>query len=316
MAKQYNFGIEIEAIVKPYGNAESFTNVDWYRQLAQKLRNRGIKAAHDDNSRYSKHPEYYGGKWFVTRDGSLKRPRPLVCMEVVSPRLDTTQNISAILGDFWEAMRVHFNPQRDVSCGGHVHVTPVSLGNKFSLASLKKIAFSIVIHEDFVAAVLPPARRENHYCRANSLSTDSGLNATLTWGKTNASLKKVAAEINACKNKAALCAYMQGNRYVLWNFQNIFINPKTGKCTGTVEFRGGNQFLGTKGTLAWVAFVLGFITLSIKEDLLSNIPSYTPPDSPNFETKLLSWWKRIRKAAGKSQLKRYLPEEYEKMHTR
>ena len=59
--------------------------------------------------------------------------------------------------------------------------------------------------------------------------------------------------------------YMQGNRYVLWNFQNIFPHPKTGRCTGTVEFRGGNQFLNTRGTLAWVAFVLGFITLALQE---------------------------------------------------
>lgn len=78
MVKHYNFGVEIEAVAKPYGGgAESFSNIDWYRQLAQKLRNRGIEAVHDDCSRYSKHPEYYGGKWFVTRDGSLKRPRPL-----------------------------------------------------------------------------------------------------------------------------------------------------------------------------------------------------------------------------------------------
>ena len=77
MVRHYNFGIEIEAVAKPYGGgAETFSNVDWYRQLAQKLRNRGIQAVHDDNSRYSKHPEYYGGKWFVTRDGSLKRPPP------------------------------------------------------------------------------------------------------------------------------------------------------------------------------------------------------------------------------------------------
>lgn len=78
MVRHYNFGIEIEAVAKPYGGGSStFSDVDWYRQLAQKLRNRGIQAVHDDCSRYSKHPEYYGGKWFVTRDGSLKRPAPL-----------------------------------------------------------------------------------------------------------------------------------------------------------------------------------------------------------------------------------------------
>ena len=87
MVRHYNFGVEIEAVAKPYGSAECFSNVDWYRQLAQKLRNRGISAVHDDNSRYSKHPEYYGGKWFVTRDGSLKRERPLGELHLPTPLL-------------------------------------------------------------------------------------------------------------------------------------------------------------------------------------------------------------------------------------
>ena len=188
-------------------------------------------------------------------------------MEVVSPRLNTTLHVSRILSDFWEAMRVHFNPQRDISCGGHVHITPVSRKNRFSLGSLKKIAFACIVYEDFVHAMLPPARRDNQYCRLNSQSPHSGVYAVLAaWGKkSTASLKRVAAEIRGLPNETELCLYMQGNRYVLWNFQNIFPHPKTGRCTGTVEFRGGNQFLNTRGTLAWVAFVLGFITLAAKE---------------------------------------------------
>lgn len=188
-----------------------------------------------------------------------------VCMEVVSPRLDTTLHVSSILGDFWEAMRVHFNPQKDTSCGGHVHVTPVSRNNKFALKSLKKIAFATIVYEDFVTAVLPPVRRANQWCKVNSQSADSGVKETLSWGKNTASLIKVAQEIRATKTEVDLYMYMQGSRYVLWNFQNIFPNSKTGRCTGTVEFRGGNQFLGTKGILAWVAFVLGFITLASQE---------------------------------------------------
>ncbi|KFA47850.1 hypothetical protein S40293_06409 [Stachybotrys chartarum IBT 40293] len=311
MVRHYNFGIEIEAVAKPYGGGESFTNVDWYRQLAQKLRNRGISAVHDDNSKYSKHPEYYGGKWFVTRDGSLKRPRPFV-----SPKLDTTLHITRILSDFWEAMRVHFNPQKDSSCGGHVHVTPVSLNNKFSFRSLKKIAFAAVVYEDFVASMLPAARRENQYCVMNSRSVDSGLRETLLYGKTTASLLQVAADIKSKTTETDLYFYMQGNRYVLWNFQNIFPNPRTGRCTGTVEFRGGNQFLNSKGTLAWVAFVLGFITLALQEDLLHKFSNYTSPTDPGYEAALEEWWKRLRRAAKKSRMRRYLPEDYRKMQTR
>jgi hypothetical protein len=187
-------------------------------------------------------------------------------MEVVSPRLDTKQPVSKILGDFWEAMRVHFSPQRDISCGGHVHVTPVSSHNKFSLRSLKKIAFATVVYEDFVAAMLPKVRRENQYCRPNSQSMGSGLRDTLAmFGRSKSTLIRVAASIKAATSEMDLCYYMQGNRYVLWNFQNIFPSAKTGKCTGTVEFRGGNQFLSTNGTLAWVAFVMGFITLALEE---------------------------------------------------
>lgn len=265
MVRHYNFGIEIEAVAKPYGGGESFSNADWYRQLAQKLQNRGVPAVHDDCSGYSKHPEYYGGKWFVTRDGSLRRPRPYVCMEVVSPRLDTKQPVSRTVSDFWEAMRVHFSPQRDLSCGGHVHVTPVSRRNNFSLRSLKAIAFATVVYEDFVSAVLSPPRRENQYCKLNSKSLGSGLHHALACGKSTTSLLRVAAEIRSRPDETGLYLYMQCNRYVLWNFQNTFPNPKTGRCTGTVEFRGGTQFLNTRGTLAWVAFVLGFITLALKE---------------------------------------------------
>lgn len=186
-------------------------------------------------------------------------------MEVVSPKLNTTMHLTSTLSDFWEAMEVHFNPQKDISCGGHVHVTPVSINDKFSFRSLKKIAFATVVYEEFVSATLPQARRENKYCLVNSQSMDSGLRETLAWGKTAQTLQRVAAEIRSRTSETELYFYMQGSRYVLWNFQNIFPHPKTGRCTGTVEFRGGNQFLNTKGTLAWVAFVLGFVTLALQE---------------------------------------------------
>jgi hypothetical protein len=133
-----------------------------------------------------------------------------------------------------------------------------------------------------------------------------------------AALQKIAAEIKSKTNETELWFYMQGNRYVLWNFQNIFPNPKTGRCTGTVEFRGGNQFLSTKGTLAWVAFVLGFITLASQEDLLNKFTAgaFVDADDEKFGKNVEEWWKRIRRAARKSRLSRYLPEEHTKMKSR
>lgn len=241
-------------------------------------------------------------------------------MEVVSPRLDTTLHVSRILSDFWEAMRVHFSPQRDPSCGGHVHVTPVSRRNrnKFSLGALKKIAFAAVAHEDFVSSILPAARRSNQYCRPNSQSAASRLRDTLLLrgSKSTAGLKQVAAEIRRLPSEADMCAYMQGDRYVLWNFQNIFPHPRMGRCTGTVEFRGGNQFLNTRGTLAWVAFVLAFITLALDENLLKRFSEYTHPADPKYTERLEKWWTKIGRAAKKSKMARHLPDDYRKMMSR
>lgn len=74
--KHYSFGVEIESVVRPYGGHRDFKEVDWYRLLAEKLQNRGIPATWDDCSSYRRHDEYYGNKWFVTRDGSLGRKAP------------------------------------------------------------------------------------------------------------------------------------------------------------------------------------------------------------------------------------------------
>ncbi|KAK9355263.1 hypothetical protein V1523DRAFT_405755 [Lipomyces doorenjongii] len=36
----YNFGVEIETVVKPYGGRETYNEVDWHRQLTAKLATR------------------------------------------------------------------------------------------------------------------------------------------------------------------------------------------------------------------------------------------------------------------------------------
>ncbi|KAF4595199.1 swim zinc finger domain-containing protein [Ophiocordyceps camponoti-floridani] len=319
MTRHFNIGVEIEAVGRPYGTPRK--TVDWYRHLAQRLINRGLPAVWDDCSRYSKHPEYHGGHWFVTRDGSLKRsPLAYVCMEVVSPKLNTKMPLSVILAEFWEAMRVHFSPQRHLSCGGHVHITPLNRRSRFSLPTLKTIALSTVIYEHFVASILSPPRRENKYCLANSRSVGSGLNRALPARGQQPSvavLRRVAADVKACLDEKELCMYMQSSRYVLWNFQNIF--PHNGRSTGTIEFRGGNQFLDTRGTLAWVAFVIGFVTLAMTENLIDAPKTYylyVSPDDPSFLQRLNEWWTRIRRAAKQSKVSRHLPDDPSQMQTR
>ncbi|KAN0078922.1 putative amidoligase enzyme [Elaphomyces granulatus] len=319
--QNYNFGIEIESIVRPYGpvidrsNNTSYNH--WFKQLADKLENRNIPAVADNLNppyNYSKHPEYYSKKWFITRDGSLKHQEAsCVAMEIVSPVLNTrTSNITDILSEFWEAMAIHFDVRKAPSCGGHVHVTPPTTNSRFSLSDLKTIAFAIVISEDFVQATLPPVRRNNRYCAMNTRS-DCSVKQLVRVGKSSASFASVNAAIKSIGSERDLCQFMQKDRYVLWNFQNTF--PHNGRCSGTLEFRGGSQFLTAKGSLRWIAFVVSFITLALEEDLLNANTAvlYVPRSSENFDRKLTSWWNKIRQSAKKLSLSRHLPEDYTKM---
>ena len=189
-------------------------------------------------------------------------------MEVVSPILTTRQPVTDTISDFWETVSVNFDVQKDASCGGHVHTTPLRNGNRFTLDELKKVALTSVIYEDYVTLILPPSRRSKGYCKLNSQSTsDTGegcrLHMLLLGGKTSQSLQAVASEIRDIPTEKDLCLFMQKDRNVLWNFQNIHPGP-SGKYLGTVEFRGGSQFLNTKGIMSWVAFVLGFINLALE----------------------------------------------------
>ncbi len=202
-------------------------------------------------------------------------------MEVVSPVLNTAQPVTQTIQDFWEAMSAHFDVQRNVLCGGHVHVTPSNGSKRFSLAELKIIAFAAVFYEDYVADMLPRARRNNPYCSANSQSISrhgstcqlrvylrAGAGGSGTSGpvaKTVDGLRMVADQIRLAASETQLARFMQADRYVLWNFANTHPDPRTGKCSGTIEFRGGSQFCNTTGTLSWVAFVVGFITLVLTE---------------------------------------------------
>lgn len=71
---QLGFGIEIEAVVKPYVN-HSWSTAKYYEKFADALRRNGIKARADPlNGGLRSQPERYD-KWYITSDGSLaQRP--------------------------------------------------------------------------------------------------------------------------------------------------------------------------------------------------------------------------------------------------
>jgi hypothetical protein len=70
----FQFGIEIEAVLKPK-DGHGLHEAAFYRdQLAAALRNRGLtSASHPPNDLRKNFPEHYD-KWFITKDQSLSKP--------------------------------------------------------------------------------------------------------------------------------------------------------------------------------------------------------------------------------------------------
>lgn len=191
--------------------------------------------------------------------------RKIVAMEIVSPVLNTSKGITKTLSEFWEAMSVGFEVQKENSCGGHVHVTPANALKSFTLTELQKCAFATIVAENLVHAILPRCRKNNKYCAVNSKSEGGGWARTAARGVTSSTITTAQAQILQANTLASLHDYMQGNRYVLWNFANITPQRAGASCSGTLEFRGGSQFLDAKTTLKWVAFVVAFIHLALDE---------------------------------------------------
>ncbi|KAF2199493.1 hypothetical protein GQ43DRAFT_442437 [Delitschia confertaspora ATCC 74209] len=308
----YNFGVEIETVVRPYALRASFTDKDYYRQLAEKLANRQISAVPDLSSRYCKHPEYYSGKWFITRDGSLRRSHEsFICMEIVSPVMNTRKEPSKTISEFWEAINVGFTVQKERSCGGHVHITPNSSNQRFSMSDLRTIAFASVVYEDCVYSILPASRKVNPYCNRNTRESGILHRICQQWGGglSTQALSTVGSALAALSTPGEILAFMQSKRYVLWNFQHVLTNS-----SGTVEFRGGNQFLGTNGTLRWIAFVVAFVNLALSENLIqTNNVTYVSPSSPAFAPYMNAWWEKMRQSAKQLKMMRHLPKDWKEM---
>jgi hypothetical protein len=145
-----------------------------------------------------------------------------VPMEIVSPILSTQnpRQISSTFTNIWEAIDVLFSVQRDSSCGGHVHVTPLGEGNKYTLGELKKIALAVAFYEKAVESILPPSRRQSYYCPPNSQITNRvtsagcGLRKQLRSGSNNSSMLRVVDQIRTCLTHRELVKFMQADR--LW----------------------------------------------------------------------------------------------------
>lgn len=152
--------------------------------------------------------------------------------------------------------------KKNTSCGAHVHVSPYQC--RYDLGQLKRIAYAVVVWEDFVQEILPEERRDNRWSQSaadlsDDLSTDieSG-----DEGSEDDIFHVVRQRIRGMRSRKQLVNYMQEkSRYALWNFENVL----EGK-SGTVEFRGGRHLRGRVRTKRWIAFAVNFISLALQDD--------------------------------------------------
>ncbi|KAK8115645.1 swim zinc finger domain protein [Apiospora sp. TS-2023a] len=257
---EFDFGVEIEAIVEPHKIQRPFNRYFYLERLAAGIKQRGGNAVADTGrEEHRKHPEHYHTSWWITNDDSLGDvDYPGVTLEGVSPKLRTDRDWESEVDRFWDSMKAVFHmPVRSPKCGSHVHISPAS--REFTLSEVKRLAFGVLFYETATIPILPRERRDHEYCVRNSeRSPDLKRLLLETNGLNENGLNAVASRINKAKSNQDIIDLMQGdekdNRRVLWNFANL----REGG-SGSVEFRGGRGLRGPVRTKRWIAFAVAFV---------------------------------------------------------
>lgn len=88
---QYSFGVEIEVLVEPHKIRPPLNTREkhalYYEKLAKALRNRGLRAQHNDLTQTGQWRSTDYTQWFITRDGSLPSSENLSKISRVPPTL-------------------------------------------------------------------------------------------------------------------------------------------------------------------------------------------------------------------------------------
>ncbi|KAI0099790.1 putative amidoligase enzyme-domain-containing protein [Nemania sp. FL0031] len=297
--RHYYFGVEIELIAEPHKVRNPLFRWVYYEKLATALRYQGLKALADKlDEKYRKHREHYD-KWWITSDGSLGNPRhPQIPLEAVSPIL-TTFDWEEEIDLFWTAWRRVFHmPKKSTKCGAHIHISPCP-SKHFTMRELKDIAYGIVFYEPLVEELLPKDRRNNKYCELNTRHSSK----LLSYYQDDSDLPIIWDFIFDIEFADDLRDFMQENtgdkkdRYVLWNFANIFDG------SGTIEFRGGRGLRGPVRTKRWISFVVSFIDMILKD------PVGFRCRRPSIQT----FWSRILSSAEANEVEHMLPSNWKAM---
>ncbi|PSN66392.1 hypothetical protein BS50DRAFT_589132 [Corynespora cassiicola Philippines] len=313
--ESFKFGVEIEFVAKPLE-----------RRKKNMLEDYDIRTKWDDlKSSYRKHTEYYKESWWITRDNSLKERKNegnssylvvssihrlvkipwyanalSVAVEAVSPTLKTGRDWEYHINIFWEAQ------------GPHLPVPYLP----WYLEEVKKIAIGVMFYESKILNMLPKCRRGNKYCQMNGTNSTAIQHIMEKWQHMwllcddfdkawPAYLPRVNNEIQnritAMRTIDEVVDFMQDDRRMLWNFENL-TRRKSGRSSGTIEFRGGPALTGPQKTKRWVVFTVGAIQLVSDK----NMVDYGLPEESSIE----DVYEEIRAAASEHNMGVWLPHSW------
>ncbi|KAK5171432.1 uncharacterized protein LTR77_004576 [Saxophila tyrrhenica] len=294
MEDHYSFGIEIEMIAKPKQAGSLSRPQTYYVQFASALRLRGINARADDlSSSYRKRTEEYTRGWWITKDGSISHTGSAIALGAVSPILFTSKDWEAEIDGLWKAqLEVFRMPEKATECGSHVHISP-GTARIWTDEQPRNIAVGVARYEEYLAEMLPVARRDNSYCLKNTASS-TRLRDLCSHDYSGSALLAAAKDCS----RSELIQLMQTDRKVVWNFK-----PAATGGIGTIEFRGGRHLRGPVRTKRWIAFAVSFthFLLEAKACTRGRFP-------PIYSTHDL--YNRIRSSATDLALRKYLPLDY------
>lgn len=175
--------------------------------------------------------------WRVVNDGSLRNLpiRGMDGMEIVSPVLRGEEGLAALRSvmTLIQAKGCKVNK----ACGLHVHIGVRGMDPK----QVRKIAMSFLNAEHHFDALVPPARRDNQYCKSNrAIAAPARLVGAI-------SISGIATAMNGGTDSAHYNSY----RYYKLNFQS-FVHH------GTIEFRQHGGTVEAEKAANWVRMVAGF----------------------------------------------------------
>ncbi|KAK6335008.1 hypothetical protein TWF718_010450 [Orbilia javanica] len=291
-----SFAIEIEAEIlpkQPLGDRNS-----QYSSFAASLRSRNLPAATDSDD----HPasDYGGCGWWITNDSLIESFPGSTPMKSISPvRNFNDGSWRREINVFWSAMSSMFEVKKSTTCGSHIHIAP--WGEGFTLQQTKTIAFACCYYEPYVISLMPQERRDHPSCKRNSRAS-MRISSLFQAGQ----MSTIARVIRGQTSTQSLIECMQGDtRYVLWNFK-----PLLG--SGTIEFRGGRHLRGPNRTTAWITFVVLFVMLALKEDLLYKQSTYRTVNNDNA-MEVQAFWEEFLSYADELGVRDDLPREFKMM---